>query len=311
MCRPTKEKTLHSNAGKTQFPWTSVICPCIAGLLHLHVFYISVVHLVLPSFSQLESLKMDSNEKLAQRCYMSDRVVIIAYLFDLLCCYCFKVIPFSRCNSSMDIVGHHIPVLCVLIPLGVHLWAHMLAEIRFVDPISFAMMDLDIGSMYRTRFIEAGFKANGLGFISSLNEAFMCFQRAEMSLNEVHSFREIPRINRRFFTSRVIIGIELYFKLCIFWVFSVFSFKVACDLHQNHSEFIGEMAEGEEPAWRTMLLSMKSLCVIRSIIFRVFILVLYPSMGMRTFKKIKQFHREGGLHQKLQLEKPLLAKKSI
>ncbi len=238
---------------------------------------------------------MDSSENIARRCYIIDRAVIAAYTFDLICCYYFRVIPFSRCNSSMDIVGHHVPILCVLIPLGAHLWT----GVRFVDPISFAIIDLEIGSKYRSGFIAGGLTANGFGFLSSLNEAFMCFQRGEMSLQGVTCFRDISSMKHRFFTGRVIVGIELYFKLCIFWVFSIFAFKASSDLHQNHSEFVGEMAEGEEPVWRTKLLSIKSLAVIRSIIYRFFILVLYPSMGMRTFKKIKQFHFEERPHKKL------------
>jgi len=154
-------------------------------------------------------------------------------------------------------------------------------------------------------------KANGWGFLSSLNEFIMCFQRAEMSLQGVYEFRdeELKKMKYRFMTSRFMIGVELYFKLGIFFIFSCFGFLACCGLDQVWYTFYREVhaadvAEGYGTGgpsyldgylyslWNAMRYMANSALFWRSILFRVFLLLMYPFMGVRTVKKIKKFHSD-------------------
>jgi len=154
-------------------------------------------------------------------------------------------------------------------------------------------------------------RASGLGFLSSLNEVFMCFQRVEMNLYGIEHFRDIPSLlpnppngkkqqqPRLVFASRFVIGLELYFKFAIFCIIPFFSFKALCDMDISSISFLtGEAAtaaaEATDYSLAAMFLLLASLLsspnCIRGGIFRIFMLTMYPSMGKRTLKKIEQYH---------------------
>jgi hypothetical protein len=180
------------------------------------------------------------------------------------------------------------------------------------------------GGALRYAAIYAMIKANGWGFLSSLNEFIMCFQRAEMSLQGILEFRddELKKMRYRFMTSRFMIGIELYFKLGIFCVFSCFGFVACCGLDQVWYNFFmlevygggrggnddvgklmqqvggGGLQQGwffsngylHSTFWHALRYMASSPMFWRSILFRMFLLIMYPFMGMRTMKKIQKFH---------------------
>ena len=73
--------------------WQSITLPLIAGLLHLQVFYYAAVHCLLRVRQQ--SSNDISSDEFRNECFLLDRAIFLAYVFDLLCCY-FRVIPFSR-----------------------------------------------------------------------------------------------------------------------------------------------------------------------------------------------------------------------
>ena len=219
-----------------------------------------------------------------------DKAVFTAYSFDLICCYFFKVIPFSRCNSPGDIAGHHLPILLVILPLCLPLFWE---ELNFLDPLIHGVLDYHAdGGLLRLNAMDGVIRANGWGFVSSLNEFIMCFQRAEMNMQGVKDFRDISTLQKRIFTGRLAIGIELYFKFGIFCVFSLFGFKGCCDLDKVWYGYISQVHD--DMSFMTVVGSIFcSPLFIRALVYRVFILVMYPMMALRTFKKIKKFHDEG------------------
>ena len=97
--------------------------------------------------------------------------IFLAYSFDLICCLLFKVIPFSRCNCSRDIVGHHLPTLLLALPLAVPLWSGR-ACLRAFDPLAFSALDDDAAvndGLLRADFINAYSAASGFAYASLLN----------------------------------------------------------------------------------------------------------------------------------------------
>ena len=62
------------------------------------------------SSSTAATLPQLTTNEFKNGCYQLDQAIFLAYIFDLLCC-AINIIPFSRCNSSKDITGHHIPTL--------------------------------------------------------------------------------------------------------------------------------------------------------------------------------------------------------
>jgi hypothetical protein len=295
------------------FRWKSVLCPILAGCFHLHVFY-EAIHFIYASFTLDTDLL--TPDDVANLLYRVDHAAFVAYSFDLICCYALGVIPFSRCNSASDIAGHHLPILCLVLPLCIPIWA----QLESLDPLFFAVIHSN-NSKARSGLIIACLRATGLGFVSSLNEVFMCFQRAEMSWAGIFKFSDIPHmninmnINRisnrghgnhtsqipiRIFTSRFMIGVELYFKFCIFCIFSLFGFKACCNVDLSYLAYIldPEISPASEVAsksiWNIARLIYASPNTIRAGIFRLFMLAMYPSMGMRTAKKIRAFHRNNG-----------------
>ena len=78
--------------------WQSITLPLIAGLLHLQVFYYAAVHCLL----RVGSSNDITSDEFRNECFLLDRAIFLAYVFDLLCCW-FKVIPFSR---TYNIICH-------------------------------------------------------------------------------------------------------------------------------------------------------------------------------------------------------------
>lgn len=205
-----------------------------------------------------------------------------------MCCY-LKVIPFSRCHCSADIIGHHVPTLILALPLAVPLWANW----NNFESTSSSILDFDVGDERRNRFIDAYTLASGFAYVSSLNEVFMCFQRFEMSLAGVTSFRDVPSMTSQFFTSRRVVAAELIYKLCFFWGMSLLACKACCEFDYSLYDAIASSGAHNGSLGRTLLAVYSSPAVLRGALFRAFSIVMYPSMGMRCFKKIKQFQREG------------------
>ena len=285
--------------------WYQVMMPFIAGLLHLQVFYYALFHCILPRFlphfmffdytsnaGDTTATTVLSTQTFMNECYLLDRAICIAYLYDLLCCY-LKIIPFSRSNSSRDIVGHHVPTLILALPLAVPLWAGW----RNVDPTAFTALDDDNGgdlSEIRNHFMNAYLLASGFAYVSSLNEVIMCFQRVEMSLEGITYFRDIPMMKRHLFTTRRgVIGFELCYKMFFFWGMSILACKACCEFDKSLFDAITAPVGYNEPIWKTVVTIYSSPAVLRGALFRAFSVVMYPSMGKRCFKKIKQFLKEG------------------
>ena len=169
-----------------------------------------------------------------------------------------------------------------------------------LDPLVHGVLGME-GTELRLAGMDRLLKANGWGFLSSLNEFIMCFQRAEMSWQGVGDFRDLSRMRTRLFTGRTVIGIELYFKLGIFWIFSLFGFKACCDLDKVwYSYFIEStaMTANDTNVWNAMRVICSSPMFLKAVVIRVFMLSMYPFMGVRTMKKIREFHREGGIMKK-------------
>ena len=129
--------------------------------------------------------------------------------------------------------------------------------------------------------------ASGYAYISSLNEVFMCFQRVEMSLNNISSFRDIPQqemmTTPKVFTGRFVIGIELYYKFIFFWGMSILACKACCDFDKSLYDYItrglpcSEMVNNEEEQsiWKILLIIYTSPAVLRGALFRAFSVVSY------------------------------------
>ena len=121
------------------------------------------------------------------------------------------------------------------------------------------LFDTQIGSEGRNYFINSYTLASGFAYISSLNEVFMCFQRVEMSLGGITSFRDIPLMKHHFFTSRVAVRAELCYKLCFFWGMSIVACKACCDFDKSLYDAITAPLAYDGSLWRTWLTVYSSL----------------------------------------------------
>lgn len=271
-----KEDSLNPPIG-----WPQVILPFIAGVAHLHVVFHSAFHNLLP-ITRGDTANI-TTEMFMDEAYLLDRAVFIAYVIDLACCY-FKAVPFSRCNSPKDIIEHHLPTLLLALPLAVPIWS----DIRSLEP-SLVILDLKVGDPFRAKAIKGFMMASGFAYISSMNEVFMCFQRVEMSWQGVTAFRDIPKMKNHFFTSRLVVGTELCYKLAFFWGLSIFACKGCVDLPMALYSFHTAI---DKPVWRSLMSVFFSPVVLRGALFLAFSVVMYPSMGARCLRKIKQHFRE-------------------
>ncbi|CAJ1949171.1 unnamed protein product [Cylindrotheca closterium] len=277
MCEKSRDRTI----GSIGLP--QVILPFLAGLAHLHVVYFAALKTLLPVV--LGDVSRKQTEDFQSELYYLDRAVFIAYIVDLFCCY-FKALPFSRCNRSKDIIEHHLPTLLLALPLTVPTWAQM-------DAIESSLPILSLGedSEIRDEFIKGCMMASGFAYISSMNEVFMCFQRVEMSLQKAETFADIPQMKYHVFTSRLIIGMELCYKLAFFWGLSILgcwgcvTFPYA--VYQMH------MSNDELALWQVLFKMITSPIVLTGLLFLIFSVLMYPSMGKRCVRKLKQFLAEG------------------
>ena len=267
---------------------TSIILPLIAGLLHFNVFFQSLFKFIAVSLEDY-----DDNELLLQMAYNLEKSVVFAYIFDLVCIYCFNVVPFSRCSKGAEIAMHHFPILTLIIPLGIPLHQKMTKIDPTFHEIFGTVGSVGVDNAMRLQMINALLKALGLGFMSSLNEFIMCLQRSEMNVLGITAFQNIAYYKgRQIMTSRLVIGLELYFKLVIFWIFPL----ISCFVYSRVDKIFYDYHMGKNPNSNILNIFM-SLCssvtLLRLLVHRMFMFCLYPKMGLRTFKKIMTFHEEG------------------
>ena len=278
----------------------SVVLPFVAGCLHLSVFCTAVagIYNVFANRSQHQY----SSDEYRGSVFSLDRAVFVAYMFDIVCCLV-GVIPFSRCSKAKDILGHHIPTLVLALPLAVPLWSNL----KSLEP-TLEILEVPMGDATRNRFIDAFTLASGFAYISSLNEVIMCFQRTEMSFQQVTSFRDIDQMKFKLLTSRAVVGFELLYKLCFFWGMSILACKACFDFDMSIYSFVSRK-EGIATLSKVAYIYTRrkegmstlsklsyiytSPAVLRGVLFRVFAVVMYPSMGARSLKKFQQFINEG------------------
>jgi hypothetical protein len=294
MCKPTTDRKGNSTLSASK--WLSVPLPILGGLLHFSVALCSSRVTYLAFSGQAFDF---SKEELLQCLFRIDALIFLTYSFDILCCK-LGVIPFSRCNTSGDIIGHHLPTLLLSLPLNIPVWAN----IRYLDPTIHSILDLEIGHTIRNNLIGSFLIGSSLPYVSSLNEVFMCFQRAEMNFQGIGTFRDIPEMTIRIFSSRQIIGVELCFKLLVFWFFSIIIYGACFVIDKSLYDFIimssATTGDDVKPLWKILFTIYTSPGDLRSVIGRVFFAVMYPSMGARCLKKIKVWIREGkSQHQKI------------
>lgn len=295
--------------------WQSIVLPLIAGILHLRVFYYAVFGCILRNYNlnYSENDEESASSVFRRTCFLLDSSIFLAYTFDLVCCLCFRVLPFSRCNCSRDIVGHHVPTLLLALPLAIPLWSGY-SSLQIFDPVSFAILDKATANVsgvapdLRTDFINAYATASGYAYASSLNEVLMCLQRVEMSLAGVSYIRDVATKmsnQRRFFTSRAMLYAELSYKLVFFWGMSLVACKACFDfdwtVYKYYSSSISSSDNSNNNSsehWMTTTIPLflavyTSPAVLRGVLFRLFTIVMYPSMGFRCLATMKRLHREG------------------
>lgn len=184
--------------------------------------------------------------------------VTAAYCSDMIAALIFKVVPFSRCSKSSDILSHHLPVMVLVllaIPMGT-LWESREPYLAMVAerPLFWTRMPL----------ITVGF-----GFISSLNEFIMCMQKVDLP--------------RNVWSSRPVVVFELAYKCLIFTLFSglaslagghvLYSFACRC--------------ASQNPA----ILEVATCVAVSPIMWRVligvsFFAIMYPKMAKRALLKL-------------------------
>ena len=306
-------KSKEARIGRLSSSWQSILLPLIAGFLHLQVFYYAstaVYRSFINPDSNTTTTITTSSEQFRNDCYLLDRAIFLAYMFDLLCCY-LKVIPFSRCNTSKDIIGHHVPTLLLALPLAIPLWSSGSGSggsdnidwCSSLEVTSCAILDSNEATATATEatlairqyFITSYTMASGFAYISSLNEVFMCFQRVEMSLNGIPYFWDIPKYQYSYpklFTSRLVIGIELWYKFIFFWFMSLVACKACCDFDKSLYDYIatiasndGEQQEQQEQSiWKILLIIYTSPAVLRGALFRAFSVVSVMLFCIGSFR---------------------------
>jgi hypothetical protein len=175
--------------------------------------------------------------------------------------------------------------LLAVVPLGISQWSE---SFQSWDPLLHNILNYhtDFGIL-RLGLLVGLSRSVGWGYISSFNEVIMCLQRAEMNLQGCTKFRNelLEEMKFRFFTSRPCVCLELYFKGGIFCIFGCFGFQACFSLDKVTYYYLIET--GSSSVLKSMVSSPN---YIRGVIYRLFVLIMYPRMGLRTIKRIKQFH---------------------
>jgi len=145
----------------------------------------------------------------------------LAYTADLTAVYAFGVVPYSRCHpdparGGRDVLMHHLPVLFFLLatfPACVWLDGPVLTWAWMNDNIHKQSMLLNMG----------------FGFISSLNEAIMCMQVADLP--------------RGVWNTKLVYLFELSYKCLIFSIFPLVSSCAAARTFANlrHNDACAEL----------------------------------------------------------------------
>lgn len=273
MCELDNPKT-----GSVRVQRRVIYLPIIAGVLHLHVLYraLSFLYATLPNQPLID---IEYGQALYFQMELS---VLLAYGFDLFCC-AVSVVPYSRCKKGSEIVVHHTPVFLILLPLGIPVWKQWSSWEPMLPFIQ------ALGKKSQSDAISLLLRANGWGFVSSLNEAIMCFQKTELSLHGLSTmFDNRENIRHKFFTSWTMEFLELSYKVLIFWVFPVISFLATLQTDRHFYNFNLE----QFPSASFLMLLYKTYITplqLRSVVWRIFIIVFYPSMGKRTINKLRRF----------------------
>ncbi len=121
----------------------------------------------------------------------------------------------------------------------------------------------------------------------------MCAQHVEISLVGIlllHNVKLMMGGNWQFFTSRCLLMAEICYKLEFFWGMYLIACGACCNFGQTKCGYSllassAIMAWGIvdhlTSVWTTLLAVYSSLVVLRGALFRAFLVVMYPSMGMR------------------------------
>ena len=275
-----KESETCSKIGK-KIPLRSIWLPIIAGILHIHVLYRALTCLLAGRPGQ-PLLDIDSGVNLYRDI---EYAVMSAYCFDIFCCM-LSVVPFSRCKKGSEIVMHHMPVILLLLPCGVPMWNKW----ESWEPVLRFVKSMDEEGRHHA--ISLLLYANAWGFVSSLNEAIMCFQKAELSL---HGFENmlVPRgeFGPKFWTSWTTEFLELSFKLCIFYLFPILSLRSVFRTDMNIFNYHSNLNPSANHM-STLVATYSSPLQLRGIVWRFFIFSFYPTLGKRTIEKIRRFVSE-------------------
>ena len=233
---------------------TDVVC-LIAAALHSLIFARAVACVWLSGVGCADALCLATLRR-------TSVAVGAAYAWDLFSIRGLGIVPLSRCRTGDDIVGHHVPVLCVMMPLGLPFCCGW----RGWEPAC------AVAIMPRLVLF-----AEGTGFLSSLNEAIMCLQK-------VRGVRAVAR-------SFGAVAFELVYKVLIFSVMAL-AILVGCLAIQYHV-FVRcrEVHAGDARALVAAVLS--SPVLLRSLVYGWFVLSKYPVMGRRAIRKLRA-HVETG-----------------
>jgi len=180
----------------------------------------------------------------------------------------------------------------------------------WLDPIYFNIIRKSpLGHVFAYKLTTAA----ALGFTSSLNEAIMCFQRAELNLqgrlyleegesndDSVHlklvSSTKGTRIN--IFTGKYMQLFELCYKIYIFALCPVFSIKAMFQADyifiqtQMNNTGIDDGSGSGLSFTGISLAYITSPYMLRSIIYRIFMIILYPSMAKKAYLRTKRLLSE-------------------
>eukprot|EP00316_Scyphosphaera_apsteinii_P009459 CAMPEP_0119306452 /NCGR_PEP_ID=MMETSP1333-20130426/7213_1 /TAXON_ID=418940 /ORGANISM="Scyphosphaera apsteinii, Strain RCC1455" /LENGTH=236 /DNA_ID=CAMNT_0007309761 /DNA_START=399 /DNA_END=1109 /DNA_ORIENTATION=+ len=221
-----------------------------------------------------------ANSELQQRFRHIQVAILIAYLWDVIC-IASGVIPFSRVRRGSDIVGHHLPILCVFLPLGLPISFNLAS-------IESALQVLD-SSLHGPQAVGPQsflLRIYAWGFVSSLNEFLMCAQRAEAPQGVVTA----PKL----WNARQVQLFELSYKLAIFVVFSMLS-AIAC-LQLDYALWKHARMKHPTSSFFTLLACTYLTPIqIGTSAWRLFIITKYPKMAQQTWAKLKKYWFASGL----------------